>query len=136
MRRAAHQANLEVADIASRHPDRFGFFATLMLLNSDDAIAETSFAFDELGADGLFMPTNVGKVYLGDRLYDPLFAELDRRGAAVFVHPLALPCPLVTGIVLPGRYGDVVTTESPQRKRFVPWIAGRSEVRQDRWHGR
>ena len=98
MRKAAHRTNLAAAELASRRPDRFGFFATIMLLDTEDAIGETSFAFDELGADGVFMPTNIGAVYLGDPLFDPLFAELDRRGAVVFVHPMALPCPLITGV--------------------------------------
>lgn len=98
MRKAARRANLVAAEIASRHQDRFGFFATMMLLNPDNAIAEASFAFDELGADGLFMPTNVGTVYLGDPVYEPLFGELDRRGSVVFVHPMRLPCPLISGI--------------------------------------
>ena len=92
MRKAAHHTNLAAAELASHHPDRFGFFATKMVLDPDDAIAETSFAFDELGADGLFMPTNIGAVYLGDPLFEPLFAELNRRGSVVFVHPMALPC--------------------------------------------
>lgn len=98
MCKAAQRTNLAAAEIASRHPDRFGFFATIMLLDPDDAIAEVSFALDDLGADGLFMPTNIGAVYLGDPLYDPLFAELNRRGSVVFVHPMALPCPLIPGV--------------------------------------
>jgi predicted TIM-barrel fold metal-dependent hydrolase len=98
MRKAAHHTNLAAAETASRHPDRFGFFATIMLLDPDDAIAEASFALDKLGAEGLFMPTNIGPVYLGDPRYDSLFAELDRRGSVVFVHPMALPCSLIPGI--------------------------------------
>lgn len=98
MRKAARHTNLAAAELALRHPDRFGFFATIMLLDPDDAIGEASFAFDELGADGLFMPTNIGAVYLGDPLFDPLFAELDRRGSVVFVHPMALPCAPIPGV--------------------------------------
>lgn len=67
-------------------------------MTPDDAIVEALFAFDELGADGLFIATNIGAVYLGDPLFDPLFAELDRRASVVFVHPMALPWALIPGV--------------------------------------
>ena len=118
MRRSAHRANLVAADIASKHRDRFGFFATMMLLNPDDAIGEASFAFDELGADGLFMPTNVGTVYLGEPVHDPLFAELDRRGSVVFVHPMHLPCPLIPAI--PAHVCDFLLSTVRAATNLVP----------------
>ena len=98
MRRGARKTNEEAAAMARLRPDRFGFFATINLLNAQDAIAEASYALDSLGAAGIFMPTNIGKVYLGDPVFEPLFAELNRRREVVFVHPLHLPCPLVPGI--------------------------------------
>lgn len=98
MRLATRSSNEEVAAIAKARPDRFGFFSNLALLNAEDAIGEAAYAFDELGADGVFMPTNVGPVYMGDPAFDPLFEDLDRRGAVVFIHPMHLPCPMVSGI--------------------------------------
>jgi 6-methylsalicylate decarboxylase len=44
-----------------------------------------------------FWPTPHGK-YLGDESDNPLFAELDRRGAVLFIHPSQLPGPSIEGI--------------------------------------
>ncbi|MDT5286047.1 MAG: 6-methylsalicylate decarboxylase [Mycobacterium sp.] len=104
MRKAVRKSNEEVARTAQLHPDRFGFFANLALLNTEDALRETEYAFDTLGADGVFLPTNVGSIYLGEPVFEPLFAELNRRSAVIFVHPMHLPCPAVPGI--PGHVAD------------------------------
>jgi predicted TIM-barrel fold metal-dependent hydrolase len=68
-------------------PDRFGFFATLCLPDLQGSFDELAHAFDRLGADGVVLLANSRGVYLGDRVLDPLFDELDRRHARVFVHP-------------------------------------------------
>ena len=36
--------------------------------------------------------THVGDTYLGDPALEPVFAELDRRRARVFIHPTSPPC--------------------------------------------
>ena len=71
IRRAVRTANQEVAQIASARPDRFGFFASLMLPHPGDAADEAKYALDELGADGCFLPTNFGSLYLGDGVFEP-----------------------------------------------------------------
>jgi 6-methylsalicylate decarboxylase len=104
MRGEIRRVNEQVAAIAASRPDRFTFFASANLLNADDAVAEASYGLDCLGAAGILMFTNIGNSYLGDPVFEPLLAELNRRGAVVFVHPLQLPCPLVSGI--PGHVCD------------------------------
>jgi 6-methylsalicylate decarboxylase len=52
---------------------------------------EIAYAFDTLGADGIALLSNHAGVYLGDRCFDPVFEELDRREAVVHVHPTADP---------------------------------------------
>jgi 6-methylsalicylate decarboxylase len=90
-RALARHVNETGAEIRSRHPDRFGHFASIPLPDVDGALAEAAYALDELGSDGLTVETSAGGVYLGHRDFDPLYAELDRRRAVVFVHPTSPP---------------------------------------------
>jgi predicted TIM-barrel fold metal-dependent hydrolase len=83
----AREVNEFTAGMVKDHPDRFGFFATLPLPDVDAALEEIRVAYDELGADGVLIPTNVHGRYLGDPEFEPVFAELDRRGAVIFTHP-------------------------------------------------
>ncbi|KAK4151595.1 hypothetical protein C8A00DRAFT_45221 [Chaetomidium leptoderma] len=98
----ARQTNATCAAVRDAYPGRFGFFATLPLLddNSDDAsslpatLTELAHALDELYADGVTLLTSYGGdggAYLGDARFRPLWAELDRRQAVVFVHPASPP---------------------------------------------
>lgn len=94
----AREINEYTAEVVARHPGRFGFFATLTLPDVEGAIAEAIYALDELHADGVVLLANTRGVYLGDAAADPLFAELDKRSAVVFVHPSELPAPPVPGV--------------------------------------
>ena len=86
-RRLARQFNQFCADVARARPDRFGFFATLTLPDVEGASTEAVYALDELGADGVVVLSNARGSYLGEEEFAPVFAELDRRGAVIFVHP-------------------------------------------------
>lgn len=69
------------------HPGRFGLFASLPLPQIDLALAEIAHAFDVLKVDGIAMSTNEGDLWLSDERNQPIFDELNRRKAVVFVHP-------------------------------------------------
>jgi predicted TIM-barrel fold metal-dependent hydrolase len=90
-RAMARRVNEFAATVVQAHPDRFGFFATLTLPDVDGALAEISYAFDELHADGVVLLANVRGAYLGVAAFDTVFDELNRRRAVVFVHPSFLP---------------------------------------------
>lgn len=79
------------AGLRAAHPGRFGHFASLPLPDVEGALAEAAHALDVLGSDGVTVETNAGGRYLGDPGNEPLWAELDRRGAVVFVHPTSPP---------------------------------------------
>ncbi|MFF8784376.1 amidohydrolase family protein [Streptomyces sp. NPDC015125] len=94
----ARKVNDYAAETVKARPDRFGFFATLPLPDVDGALDEAARALDELGADGVILLANHRGTYLGDPAFEPLMAELGRRGTTVFVHPAALPGPTTPGI--------------------------------------
>lgn len=90
----ARRVNEEGARMQRAHPGRFGFFASTPLPDIDGALAEIDYAFDELGAAGVVFETNFDGVYLGSEQLAPIYAELDRRNAVLFLHPTspAAPC--------------------------------------------
>jgi 6-methylsalicylate decarboxylase len=86
-REIARALNEFAAECVTRWPKRFGFFATLPLPDVEAALAEISTALDILHADGIVLLSNYAGIYLGDARLGPIFAELDRRAAVVFIHP-------------------------------------------------
>ena len=86
------QVNDAGAELMRSHPGRFGYFATLPIPDIDASLLELRRAFDELGADGVVLQTNTDGVYLGSPLFAPILAELNRRKAALFLHPTSPAC--------------------------------------------
>ena len=78
--------------LMDRYPGRIGLFASLPLPDVEASIEEAGRALDDLGADGVVFESNHHGVYLGDPVLDPLYAELDKRSAVIFVHPTSPAC--------------------------------------------
>ncbi len=91
-RRLARSSNEGAAEAIRRHPDRFGGFACLPLPDVDGALAEIDYGLGTLGLDGVVLLTNANGIYLGDSLLDPVFDDLNRRQAVVFLHPTVPVC--------------------------------------------
>lgn len=88
----ARQYNDWAAEIVRDHPRRFGQFASLPMNDVDASLTEISYAFDVLKVDGIGLATNYGASWLGERRFLPIFEELNRRKALVYVHPAQAPC--------------------------------------------
>lgn len=100
-RKLARQCNEHSAELVREHPDRFGGFACLPLPDVDGALVELAYALDDLRLDGVVLFSNARGIYLGDPSLTPLFDELQRRAAVVFIHPNPSPDPSVHALGLP-----------------------------------
>ena len=80
------------AEMVRDKPGRYALFAPLSMLDTDATLKEIEYALDTLKADGVNLQTNYGDKWLGDPDYQPVFEELNRRKAVVYVHPLVASC--------------------------------------------
>ncbi len=95
---AARFVNDAHAELAAAHPGRLGAFAALPLPHVDVALAEVERCLDGLGMVGVGLQCSCFGESVAAQRFEPLYAELDRRGAVVFFHPCVngLCSPLLT----------------------------------------
>jgi predicted TIM-barrel fold metal-dependent hydrolase len=85
--RAARFVNDQYAGLVERHRDRFRAFAALPMPHLDESIGEMRRALDGLRMAGVAMNTTVLGRALVEPDYEPIFAELNSRGAVLYLHP-------------------------------------------------
>jgi 6-methylsalicylate decarboxylase len=100
-RSLARTCNEYAAELVRSNPNRYGAFACMPLPDVDGTLAELAYAFDVLKVDGVLLFSNSRGVYLGDDRFKPVFEELERRKALVFVHPTVSPDPTAHALGLP-----------------------------------
>jgi 6-methylsalicylate decarboxylase len=92
-RKAARELNeYAAAKMVGEHKGRFGLFATLPMPDVDGTLKEVEYAYDTLKVDGVAFLTSYDNTWLGDKKFDPIFDELNRRNAVVYTHPLEAAC--------------------------------------------
>ena len=105
-RSLARQCNELSAELVKTRPDRFASFACVPLPDIDASLEELSYALDIPRLDGIVLFTNSNGVYLGDPSQEPLFKELERRKAVVYVHPNPSPDAVAHSLGLPDNLID------------------------------
>ena len=92
--RAAVRAGNEFgARLMHDHPSKFGLMGGIPMPDIDGSLREVEYAYDTLKVDaiGIYSNDNRGR-WPGDPYFEPLWQELNRRNAIVYMHPLAPPC--------------------------------------------
>jgi 6-methylsalicylate decarboxylase len=87
----ARMVNEDLAAVVRARPERFAALAILPLPDVAGALDELAFALDTLHMDGVALLSNVAGTYVGDPAWEPLYEELARRRAFVFLHPTFPP---------------------------------------------
>ncbi|HEX3969933.1 MAG TPA: amidohydrolase family protein [Stellaceae bacterium] len=103
-RARARDCNEFGATMMRDHPKRFGMFGAIPVPDTEGSLAEIAHIFDVLKLDGVGVLTSYAGQLLGDPAFDPVFDELNRRKAKVFVHPTMSCC----GNVFPGVSGPTI----------------------------
>ena len=97
-----------VEEFARRYPDRISSYVMLPLPHIDASLKEMERGFDELGSVGV----NMNIVCLGRSIaeteFEPLYAEMNRRGAVLFVHPAGSA--ICSPFIIDYKYGGSVGT--------------------------
>jgi 6-methylsalicylate decarboxylase len=91
-RTLARKSNEYGAQMVRDNPTRFGNFAALPLPDTDGSLKEIAYSLDVLKADGISLWTSYLDKWMGDPSFAPVYEELNRRSAIVFVHPARASC--------------------------------------------
>lgn len=85
--RLARLVNDSFAAISRERAPRFTALATLPLCDPEASVLELRRAMTELALPGAMLFSNVNGVALADGRFDTLYAEADRLGAVLHIHP-------------------------------------------------
>ena len=133
--RLAHLVNDAFAKIVGERGPRFAALATLPLCDPAASVAELRRAVAELGFPGAMLFSNVNGVALADARFEPLYAEANRLGAVLHIHPTSpvgveamteywlMPlCGFLFDTTLAA--AKLVFTGVPERYPNIKWVLG------------
>jgi len=84
----ARMINDSYAELISQHPNRFKGFASIPMDAPDEALVELHRAINNLKLNGVVLLSNIGGKPLTSPEYRQFFAEADRMGLCIFLHPM------------------------------------------------
>jgi len=85
----AQMTNEFGAELSRKYPDRFVGMASVPMLNMNDAVTELHRAVEQLGLKGVVVGSNINGKRPDDPEFEPLFAEIERLGQPIFIHPMS-----------------------------------------------
>ena len=88
----AREMNEFAAKMMSDYKGRFGLFTVLPMPDVDASLKEIAYGMDTLKADGVGFLSSYGHQWLGDKAFEPVWQELNRRNAVVYTHPTDSAC--------------------------------------------
>ncbi len=130
-RRLVRASNEALADLVSQYPTRLGALGFVPLPDVEAAAREVEYALDVLKLDGINLLSHTGDRYLGHPEEDALYAELDRRAAIVFIHPVRPPIMGLPRFNYPMGYTELVfdTTRAITNLLFTGVVARYPRIR-------
>jgi 2,3-dihydroxybenzoate decarboxylase len=87
----ARQVNDYLAQVVAAHPTRFAGFAALPLQDPAASVVELRRAVEDLGLKGVLHNSHVLGHYLDEPQFRPVWAELERLGVTLYLHPAMIP---------------------------------------------
>lgn len=89
---AARKVNDIYAEIIKKYPDRFLAYGAIPFLHPGQAVSEIGYCLDELGFVGIAINSLLPdpQAAITDDRFAPIFAELDRRHAPLYIHPTGM----------------------------------------------
>ncbi|WP_405164743.1 amidohydrolase [Nocardia sp. NBC_01499] len=84
---AAHMLNDSYCELTNSRPNRFSAFVSLPLPHIDASLEEMRRGLDELGMVGVAFSCSVFNRSTAEVEFEPLYAEMNARGTALFFHP-------------------------------------------------
>ena len=125
-RRLARECNEYAARLGRDHPGRFALFAALPLPDTEGSLREIAYAYDVLKADGVGLFTSYRDKWLADPAFATVFEELNRRKAAVYVHPIGPAC---CRNLIPGMPAAVIEYPIDTTRAIMDWVMMKSTAR-------
>lgn len=118
-RKLARENNDYAQQLVRDYPGRFGNFAALPLPDTDGSLREIEYIYDTLKADGIGLWTSYADKWPGDPVFAPVYEELNRRKAVIFIHSAP---PICCRALQPGVIDSVVEYDFDITRAVVSFL--------------